>query len=81
MDLERQGEERGYAMAALLVSLAVMSVLLSVILPAWHHEVQREKEAELVFRGEQVRGRSRVPRQERQCVSRASMSSCRAGLL
>ena len=40
-------------MAALLVSLAVMSVLLSVILPTWHHEVQREKEAELVFRGEQ----------------------------
>ena len=40
-------------MAALLVSLAVMSVLMSAILPAWRHEVQREKEAELVFRGEQ----------------------------
>jgi type II secretory pathway pseudopilin PulG len=53
MDLERQGAERGYAMAALLVSLAVMSVLMSVALPAWRHEVQREKEAELVFRGEQ----------------------------
>ena len=40
-------------MAALLVSLAVMSVLMSVALPAWRHEAQREKEAELVFRGEQ----------------------------
>ena len=30
-----------------------MSVLMSVALPAWRHEAQREKEAELVFRGEQ----------------------------
>jgi type II secretory pathway pseudopilin PulG len=40
-------------MAALLVSLAVMSVLMSAVLPAWRHQAQREKEAELVFRGEQ----------------------------
>jgi type II secretory pathway pseudopilin PulG len=43
----------GYAMAALLVSLAVMAVLMSVALPVWRHEAQREKEAELVFRGQQ----------------------------
>ena len=53
MYLQRQDNERGYAMAALLVTLAVMSVLLSAALPAWRHEAQREKEAELVFRGEQ----------------------------
>jgi type II secretory pathway pseudopilin PulG len=40
-------------MAALLVSLAVMAVLMSVALPVWRHEAQREKEAELVFRGQQ----------------------------
>jgi len=40
-------------MAALLVSLAVMLVLMSVALPVWRHSAQREKEAELVFRGEQ----------------------------
>jgi type II secretory pathway pseudopilin PulG len=40
-------------MAALLVSLAVISVLMSALLPAWRHQAQREKEAELVFRGEQ----------------------------
>jgi type II secretory pathway pseudopilin PulG len=40
-------------MAALLVSLAVMSVLMSVAMPVWRHEAQREKEAELVFRGQQ----------------------------
>lgn len=53
MDLEGQGGERGYAMAALLVSIAVMSVLMSAILPAWRQQAQREKEAELAFRGEQ----------------------------
>jgi type II secretory pathway pseudopilin PulG len=40
-------------MAALLVSLAVMAVLMSVALPVWRHDAQREKEAELVFRGQQ----------------------------
>ena len=45
--------ERGYAMAALLVSLGVMAVLMTAALPVWRHQAQREKEAELVFRGEQ----------------------------
>ena len=40
-------------MAALLVAVAVMGVLLSAALPVWSHEMRREKEAELVFRGEQ----------------------------
>jgi type II secretory pathway pseudopilin PulG len=40
-------------MAALLVSIAVMTVLMSVAMPVWRHEIRREKEAELVFRGEQ----------------------------
>jgi type II secretory pathway pseudopilin PulG len=49
-----QANERGYAMAALLVSLAVMMVLMSVAMPVWRTQVQREKEAELIFRGEQI---------------------------
>lgn len=40
-------------MAVLLVGLAVMGILMSVAMPAWRKAVQREKEAELVFRGEQ----------------------------
>ena len=49
-----QGQsERGYAMAALLVSIGVLSILLTVAMPVWRQQVQREKEAELVFRGEQ----------------------------
>jgi type II secretory pathway pseudopilin PulG len=47
------GEERGYAMVALLVMMAVMAVAMTVALPAWSTLARREKEAELVFRGEQ----------------------------
>ncbi len=40
-------------MAGLLVAVAVMSVLASVVLPVWSHAARREREAELIFRGEQ----------------------------
>jgi type II secretory pathway pseudopilin PulG len=53
MYLEGQDSQRGFAMAALLVSVGVMMLLMSVAMPVWRHEMQREKEAELVFRGEQ----------------------------
>ena len=48
-----RGAERGYAMAALLIALAIMAILLTIAMPVWRHEARREKEAELVFRGEQ----------------------------
>ena len=47
------GRDGGYAMAALLVGLAVMAVLMSAAVPAWRTLAQREREEELVFRGEQ----------------------------
>ena len=40
-------------MAALLVALAVMAVLASAAMPPWKQMAQREKEAELIFRGQQ----------------------------
>ena len=43
----------GYAMAALLVGMSVMAVAMTVALPVWTTAARREKEAELVFRGEQ----------------------------
>ncbi len=43
----------GFAMGALLVSIFVMSLLMSMALPVWHHAAQREREAELIFRGQQ----------------------------
>jgi type II secretory pathway pseudopilin PulG len=44
---------RGYAMAALLVGMSVMAVLMSALLPVWTHLATREKEEELIFRGNQ----------------------------
>ena len=53
MDLGGQAGQRGYAMAALLMSVAVMAIVMSAVLPVWRQQSQREKEAELAFRGEQ----------------------------
>lgn len=40
-------------MAALLVGMSVMAVLMSALLPVWTHMATREKEEELIFRGNQ----------------------------
>ncbi len=40
-------------MAALLVAMSVMAILLSVAIPTWSQMVRRDKEEELIFRGEQ----------------------------
>ena len=45
--------EGGYAMAALLVALGIMAVMMTVAMPVWKQAAQREKEEELVFRGQQ----------------------------
>ena len=46
-------ESGGFAMAALLVALAIMAIFLAMALPAWRTAAQREKETELIFRGQQ----------------------------
>ena len=43
----------GYAMAGLLVAIAIMGILMTMLLPYWQTVARREKEAELIFRGEQ----------------------------
>jgi type II secretory pathway pseudopilin PulG len=40
-------------MVALLIGLSVMSIMLTVAMPVWKTASQREKEAELIFRGQQ----------------------------
>ena len=50
---ERYTNPRGYAMAVLLIAMAVMSIMITVLMPAWKHAAQREREEELVFRGRQ----------------------------
>ncbi len=46
-------QDAGYAMAVLMVGIAVMGIMLTVAMPVWHQVNQREKEEELIFRGMQ----------------------------
>jgi type II secretory pathway pseudopilin PulG len=58
MYLEGQYERRarpdaGYAMAVLLAGIAIMGIVWTMVVPVWKQQVQREKEAELIFRAGQ----------------------------
>ena len=53
MNKDLVGLQEGYAMAGLLVALTIMSVTISMVLPVWSQVSKREREAELIFRGEQ----------------------------
>jgi type II secretory pathway pseudopilin PulG len=48
-----RGQPNGYAMVVLLISLSIMAIMMTVVMPVWRQTARREKEAELVFRGEQ----------------------------
>src|SRR5437868_10091319 len=45
--------QQGYAMVALIVAMSIMAIMMSAAMPTWRQMAQREKEAELVFRGQQ----------------------------
>ena len=45
--------DHGYAMAGLLVAIAIMGILMTLVLPHWQAVARRQKEAELIFRGKQ----------------------------
>jgi type II secretory pathway pseudopilin PulG len=45
--------ERGYTMVALVMVLAVMSIMMGVAVQAVDFQMRREREAELIFRGQQ----------------------------
>lgn len=51
--VERLRCDRGYAMAALLVAMSVIAIVLSTALPVFSTMAKRERETELVFRGQQ----------------------------
>lgn len=40
-------------MAALIVALGIMAIMMTVAMPVWKQAAQREKEEELIFRGQQ----------------------------
>jgi type II secretory pathway pseudopilin PulG len=46
-------DDDGYLLAVLLIGMAIAAVWATAALPAWRHQVQRERELELIFRGEQ----------------------------
>ncbi len=45
--------DRGYIMVVLLIGMAVAAIWMSAALPAWRQQVQRQKEEDLIFIGEQ----------------------------
>jgi type II secretory pathway pseudopilin PulG len=47
------GRQHGYAMAALLIAMSIMAILMTVAMPVWQQISRREKEEELIFRGQQ----------------------------
>jgi type II secretory pathway pseudopilin PulG len=49
----RGQSENGYAMAVLLVAMSIMAIMMTMAMPVWKQMAQREKEQELVFRGQQ----------------------------
>lgn len=50
----RRGRERGFTMALLLAMIVVMVILTTKAVPMARTVVQRENEAELIFRGEAI---------------------------
>jgi type II secretory pathway pseudopilin PulG len=51
MDAKRG--RKGYALIALMIAIAVMTVFLLMAMPLWQTTMQREAEEELIFRGHQ----------------------------
>ncbi len=49
----RTPREAGFTLVALLVMIAIMSIMLGVVIQIASFEMKREKEAELIFRGNQ----------------------------
>ena len=45
---------RGFTLAMCAVLITVMSIAVAAILPRWSTQIQREREAELIFRGLQM---------------------------
>ncbi|MEP7274325.1 MAG: hypothetical protein ABI882_22725 [Acidobacteriota bacterium] len=48
------GREHGFALVALLAGLTIMLVMMAAAIPAIKHDLQREQEEEMFWRGQQV---------------------------
>ena len=45
--------DEGFMMVALLVAMSIAAIWMAAALPSWRMQAQREKEDDLIFRGEQ----------------------------
>jgi len=52
-DALSSGKDSGYMMLILILAVTVLTIGLMVAVPVWQTQMQREKEAELIFRGKQ----------------------------
>lgn len=43
----------GFVMVALLVAMSIAAIWMTAVLPSWRQQVQRSREEELIYRGEQ----------------------------
>ena len=59
-DTARRGRQRGFTMALLLAMIVVMIILTTAAVPKASAMVQRENEAELIFRGEAIANALRI---------------------
>ncbi len=50
-----RGQQRGFTYLGVLFAVVLMGVLLAAVGEVWHTSVRRDKEAELLFNGEQIR--------------------------
>ena len=48
-----QLDDEGYILAVLLIGMAIAAVWMSAAIPAWRQQATRQRELELIFRGEQ----------------------------
>jgi type II secretory pathway pseudopilin PulG len=51
--LARAGRERGYTLVIVVMAIAIMSIMMGVAVQTVEFQMRREREAELIFRGEQ----------------------------
>jgi type II secretory pathway pseudopilin PulG len=58
--VRRASSEGGFNLVVLVMAVTVLSILVTLALPAWSHQIQREREAELIFRGLQYAEAIRV---------------------
>ncbi|MEM8933784.1 MAG: hypothetical protein AAGE94_21520 [Acidobacteriota bacterium] len=56
----RLGKLRGYNLVVLAVSVTLLNIWVASSLPLWSHQINRDKEAELIFRGMQYAEAIRV---------------------